>query len=183
MPELAAFRGADDDDEPPALQETESEDEESASSESESEDEDGKLPSAFDRFQGPDPGAEEGKVPTKMSEMEAVLFMLDLMTCHKTTDELGKSVWDILRTALGEEGLATFHAVKHLLNNFQRDHVVVVDICVNDCMPFHDCEDAKGWEPMHTGHLSVCEICNEDRWVVDPRTGKRKARKVVTCSC
>ena len=65
----------------------------------------------------------------RMSEMEAVLFMLNLVTCHKTTDELGKSVWNILRTALGEEGLSTFHTVKHLLKNFQRYHVVKVDIC------------------------------------------------------
>ena len=118
-------------------------------------------------------------MPTKMSEMEAVLFMLDLMACHKTTDELGKSVWDILRTALGGEDLATFYAVKHHLRNFQEEHVVVVDICVNDCMAFYDCDDAPGWEPMRTGHCSVCEVCNEERWIDDPKTGKRKARKVV----
>jgi hypothetical protein len=160
---VPAFRASDDD--------SSSTDEHS---ESASENEDVHLPNAFARYNGPDLGGEV----KPMSEMEAVLFMLDLMACHKTTDELGKGVWDMLRTALGDEGMATFNSVKNLLKSFQGEHVVVVDICVNDCMAFHDCEEAKGWEPHLKGHMTVCEDCLEERYVVDPKTGARKARKV-----
>jgi hypothetical protein len=146
--------------------------------ESDSENEDVYLPNAFDCYKGPDLWSDLGDEIKPMSEMEAVLFMLDLMACHKTTDELGKSVWDLLRAALGDQGLVTFNSVKNLLKKFQGEHVLVVDICVNDCMAFHDCEEAKGWEPYLKGHMTVCEHCNEPRYVVDPKTGARKARKV-----
>ena len=140
------------------------------------EDEHEPPPDPYARFQGPNLDAQEGE-NGKMSEVEAVLFMLDLMSSHKTTDELGKSVWDVLRAALGED-MVTFNSVKALLKMFQTDHVVVVDICVRDCIAFYDCPAVEGCPDYKHGHRSACPKCGEERWVVEPKTGKRKARKV-----
>ena len=162
------------------------EEDDTESSSNESEDEEPQLNPIFTQFahpedldQDPEGDPPDGDPPDEkeMSEVEAVLYMLDLMSAHKSTDEQGKQMWDTWRSAL-QGHTATFNLIKSSLQCFQQGYVSKIAICVNDCIAFEDLPDIDGWPEYRHAHRTRCPSCGEARCVTDPKTGASVPRKV-----
>jgi hypothetical protein len=99
-----------------------------------------------------------------LSELEAMLFVLDQMQIHKSTDEQGKGFWDIMQASLGPQfPMSSWNTVKGVIDRFYNVHVERISICVNDCVAF--------WDPKYTpallsekhAHRNTCPKCGQDR--------------------
>lgn len=127
------------------------------------------------RFQH-DEGA-QGDGP--LSEMEMVVMILDWMAVYKVPDETANDMWARVKAMLGQDVAAVkFSSAKAIVKKFHEESVEVVELCINDCIAFVDCPNLKDLVYMYS-HRDKCPKCGEKRWLVDPKTKKMCARKVV----
>jgi hypothetical protein len=112
----------------------------------------------FKKFESEDPDGGE------ISELEAMIFILDQMQIHKATNEQAHGFWDMMQTALGPKcPLTTWRTVKGVIDHYYNTYVQRISICVNDCIAFWDPKHTPGMMNEQHSHRSKCPKCQQPR--------------------
>ena len=113
------------------------------------------------------------------SAAEITLLFIDWMCTNKVTDAAAQDMWSLLHLILPPVSrimLKTWWQLKRSLKDFEPEISERVDVCVNDCIAYWNSKHMA--PPYRHKHRTRCPKCNEPRYVVDPRTGKKRPRKV-----
>ena len=112
----------------------------------------------------------DGLVDTDKTVGTVLVTVLDWMTKHKATLSPTSDVWTTLRALLpGELNLPTFSVFKTLLDRHMQSTVTRIDVCVNDCVAYYDCEnqELKDMGYVRLEDPTQCPVCGEQRFLLD----------------
>ncbi len=110
-----------------------------------------------------------------------VYRFLDWSTGKKITSAAAKGAWDLTGIMREEEAAALppYSRLESMLQKHREQTTVRVDCCVNMCIAY--------WNPTHpdlqtpdtmNAHRRVCPVCNEPRYITDPKTKKQIPRRI-----
>lgn len=131
-------------------------------------------------YEDPFAGEQDDAPPigrARMSKLEALLTFLDWMCVNKVTDKTAQDMWARQKLYLPEDvNLPSFPWIKRLLERSQHQLVQRIELCPNDCVAYWDSKYLP--VPLRHAHRTKCPVCNEPRWLIDPRDGRQRAAKV-----
>jgi hypothetical protein len=137
-------------------------------------------------FDTPEPAADPGHTPPSLEVVIAT--GIAWMTKHKETDSSTKDMWKMVRAICGTR-IDLYKLAKHALKAHLAGTLELIDVCVNDCMMYHDCEhptlraikDAEGIPLYYNNEQrEFCRHCTEVRRLPPTKEGEKgKPRKTL----
>ena len=120
----------------------------------------------------------DGVGRSKLTPQEILVIFLDWMLAHKVAVKAALGAWNMLRLLVPKgQPMPSFHWVRRMCNKMQDKQVQRIDVCRNDCIAYWNSTHLS--EPYRHEHRSKCPVCNEPRWLVDPRDGVKRPSKVL----
>lgn len=111
----------------------------------------------------------------------SVYRFLDWATRHKANGVTAKGAWEFghyMRTSEDGPTLPKYSQIEKMIKKHREETTIRIDCCINMCIAY--------WNPTHSAlqtyatmnaHRSICPKCDEPRWIIDPRTNKKVARR------